>query len=84
MEKTYWIIGGALVGAVVAPVTLGVLGFSAIGPVAGTIASYGVGGVGGGATIGFSTLQSIAMTSFVSAKIGAVCGATVGAAKSIC
>ena len=39
------------VGAVCAPVALG-LGFSAIGPVAGSFASLGIGGAGGGAAWG--------------------------------
>jgi len=36
MENVWWIAGGAAVGAVAAPVGLSLLGFSAIGPVAGT------------------------------------------------
>lgn len=35
MEKVWWIAGGAAVGAVAVPVGLSLLGFSAIGPVAG-------------------------------------------------
>jgi hypothetical protein len=83
MESLWWIVGGAAAGAVVAPVGLSVLGFSAIGPVAGTVASWGIGGAGGGAAWGFATIQSIAMTSFMTAKIGTVTGAVLGAAKSL-
>lgn len=70
------------VGVVVAPVGLSLLGFSAIGPVAGSVASWGIGGAGGGAAWGFATVQSVAMTSFLTAKIGAVAGAVVGVAKA--
>ena len=83
MENVWWIAGGAAVGAVAAPVGLSLLGFSAIGPVAGTVASWGIGGAGGGAAWGFATVQSVAMTSFMTAKIGAVSGAVLGAAKSL-
>lgn len=83
MKSLYWVLGGAVIGAVVAPVGLSLLGFSAIGPVAGTVASMGVGGAGGGATWGFATLQSIAMTAGLSTKLGAAGGATVGAVKSL-
>jgi hypothetical protein len=41
MENVYWIAGAAAVGAVAAPVGLSLLGFSAIGPVAGSVASWG-------------------------------------------
>ena len=84
MEKLYWVAGCTVVGVVAAPVGLFLLGFSAIGPVAGTVASMGIGGAGGGAAWGFATLQSIAMTAGLSAKIGAVGGAAIGAAKSLC
>jgi hypothetical protein len=83
MENVYWIAGAAAVGAVAAPVGLSLLGFSAIGPVAGSVASWGIGGAGGGAAWGFATVQSVAMTTFMSAKIGAVSGAVLGAAKSL-
>ena len=69
MDNLYWIAGGALVGAVFTPVGLSALGFSAIGPVTGTVASWGIGGAGGGAAWGFATVQSVAMTSLASAKI---------------
>jgi hypothetical protein len=39
--------------------------------------------LGGGAAWGFATVQSVAMTTFMSAKIGAVSGAVLGAAKSL-
>ena len=83
MENLYWVAGGAVVGVVAAPVGLSLLGFSAIGPVAGSVASIGIGGAGGGAAWGFATLQSIAMTTGSSSMLGAAGGAVVGAAKSM-
>jgi hypothetical protein len=82
MEYLKWVAGGAAIGAVVAPVGLSLLGFSAIGPVAGSIASWGIGGAGGGAAWGFATLQSVAMTAGSSVAIGATGGAVAGAVKS--
>jgi hypothetical protein len=43
----------------------------------------GIGGAGGGAAWGFATVQSVAMTTFMSAKIGALAGAAVGVAKAM-
>lgn len=77
------VAGGAIIGCFAAPVGLSLLGFSALGPVAGSVASMGVGGAGGGAAWGFATLQSIAMTAGLSAKIGAASGAVVGVVKSL-
>ncbi|KAK7981646.1 hypothetical protein PG988_003884 [Apiospora saccharicola] len=78
---------GTAVGAAIAPVlvgpALGVIGFSAIGPVAGSIAATAQSAGVVGAT--FSTLQSAAMGGYGLAAVstaftgtGAVFGAGVG------
>lgn len=73
------IVGACTVaGAVAVPVALGATGFSAIGPVAGTIASWGIGGAGGGALWAWSVAQSVAMTTGLSTVVGAAGGAVVG------
>jgi hypothetical protein len=70
--------------AVTGPAALGYVGFAAIGPTAGSIASMGIGGAGGGATLGFSSLQSVAMggsTAKICGGVGAAVGAMSGSGK---
>jgi hypothetical protein len=68
---------GLLSGAVALPVTLWSLGFGVLGPSAGSVAAWGVGGAGGGAVLGFGVLQSLGMRPCVSASIGAVVGVLI-------
>ncbi|KAK0470045.1 uncharacterized protein EV420DRAFT_1634481 [Desarmillaria tabescens] len=79
-----WIIGAA-VGVVLAPVivppALGLVGFSAAGPVAGTFAAAaqsGIGNVAAGST--FAVVQSMAMGGAIPAGVYAVSGIIGGIA----
>ncbi len=68
---------GLLGGAVALPFTLWSLGFGILGPTAGSVAAWGVGGAGGGAVLGFGPLQSLGMRPHLSALVGAVIGVLV-------
>jgi len=71
---------GVLLTPILAPAALGVVGFSALGPVAGTLAASiqaGIGNVVAGSL--FATAQSVAMGGAIPAAITAI-GASVGAA----
>jgi hypothetical protein len=67
-----------IIGALLFPPVLLVLGFSSIGPAAGSFAAWGIGGVGGGALYLWSILQSIAMIPLAALKLGAIIGGVVG------
>jgi|JI10StandDraft_1071094.scaffolds.fasta_scaffold1158346_1 hypothetical protein len=83
MSVLIGVLVSVVAGAFMFPFSLGALGFSAVGPVAGSVASWGIGGLGGGAAFGFATLQSIAMIPFTAATYGAIGGAVVGVVGSI-
>jgi hypothetical protein len=68
---------GLLSGAVALPFALWSLGFGLLGPTAGSVAAWGVGGAGGGAFLGFGPLQSLGMRPHVSAAVGAVIGVLI-------
>lgn len=72
---------GAIAGAVVLPAGLTVLGFTAIGPAAASVASMGIGGAGGGALYLWSCAQALAMgggAAALGAKVGAAVGVVAG------
>ncbi|KAK0480315.1 adaptin N terminal region-domain-containing protein, partial [Armillaria novae-zelandiae] len=81
-----WAIGVSVVAVValtpvIAPAALGILGFGAAGPVAGTLAAVIQGGIGNvAAGSAFAVAQSIGMGGAIPAGVYAVSGAAAGAA----
>ncbi len=69
---------GLVCGGLIFPPLLGLLGFSFIGPAAGSFAAWGIGGAGGGALYLWSVVQSIAMIPYAALQVGAVIGTVIG------
>ncbi|KAK0235639.1 adaptin N terminal region-domain-containing protein [Armillaria nabsnona] len=80
-----WVIGavaGAALTPVLAPAALGIVGFSAAGPVAGTLAALiqsGIGNVAAGSA--FAVAQSIAMGGAIPTTVYATSGVAAGVAS---